>query len=245
MVEDDGEHCVSTLSRLVFHPGVSFDDDPDGSKSVWTPDEDRVLALAVRSHGFDFAAAAKELSFKCDPDTCRRRWAELDLAVCRELTDRLEVSAKSLVAPAAVTPSGFNIFEDSIGEKITSIFSGVRASLPTIDLSDEENESDDETSCDEDVPTHKFQSSSQREKAATIAFPVDTRSRQSATQSEMMIPRMTLAMNSWAIFIVRKTWAPRNSQTKGTPPPAAGAASLARCSKPMNSSYPARTTASG
>ena len=61
MVEDDGEHCVSTLSRLVFHPGVSFDDDPDGSKSAWTPDEDDTLRSAKADLGNRWTEIAKRL----------------------------------------------------------------------------------------------------------------------------------------------------------------------------------------
>ena len=139
------EECCAELTRLAFHPGHVESEGSDGPQSVWTAEVDRALAVSVRTYQFDFELAARELSsvVQCDKESCRRRWAELDMTACTELSERLERSA-SLTMPLPVTPSGFNIFEDSLGAEVSSIFSGVRAALPTMSLSDEDDSSDDE-----------------------------------------------------------------------------------------------------
>ena len=127
--QEEALHPVSELTRLVFHPG-HITEQQSASKVKWTPEQDLALALAVRTSLFDFAAAARALSttMQCDADSCQRRWAELDLHACTALSARLDISAKSLDAPPTVTPSGFNIFEDSLGDKILSL---IHISEPT------------------------------------------------------------------------------------------------------------------
>lgn len=152
----EGEHCVTALTRLVFHPGLLDEDSSEQTTILnWSTDQDRALTEAVRKHQFDFCAAAEEISElnSCNAADCRRRWAELDHAACEELNTRLEASAKTMAPQPSITPSGFSIFEDSVGERISTIFSNVRASLPTISLSDDDSESGDSISNEEDLAT--------------------------------------------------------------------------------------------
>ena len=47
--------------------------------------------------------------------------------------------------PEPIVPSGFNIFQNSLGQQMSSIFSGVRAELPSMgDLKDSDDEDEDE-----------------------------------------------------------------------------------------------------
>ena len=124
------------LARLLYHPGIesgSLDGD-------WSQEDDRRLMQVVRHHLFDFAAAAVEL--ERDADSCRHRWAALDQEVCHALSAQL-ADDLSATDPTPSAPSGFNVFEDSLGDRISNIFSGVRSSLPTIDLSDDESDDND------------------------------------------------------------------------------------------------------
>ena len=128
------------------------------SASSWTPEQDEALALAVRTSLFDFRAAAtllvktaKPPPEDCDADSCRQRWAALDLGACMSFAKANP--ADDSMADSSPAPSDFNIFHNNLSQQMDTIFSGVRAELPSMAESDDEvldddgeDESDDDDS---------------------------------------------------------------------------------------------------
>ena len=101
---------AESASTLFFHPLVKPTSSANpATYAAWTAKRDELLALAVRKHLFDFAAASTELG-GCDAEDCRRRWAELDLAACVGFAEAAPVVEEG-DAPA---PSNFNIFHNSL-----------------------------------------------------------------------------------------------------------------------------------
>ena len=103
---------IAMEERALFqHPLATS---PLSNADGWTASEDRTLALAVRRHLFDFAAAAGEFGRR-DAEACRRRWAELDLAACVGFLERAPVAAEEGLAHE---PSDFNIFHNSLTDQV-------------------------------------------------------------------------------------------------------------------------------
>jgi hypothetical protein len=98
------------------------------------PADDVSFALAVRRHVFVFSLAAKELGMS--ETECRERWARLESRWASESAAAAEVGAEM-----PVVPSAYNILtNESLKSRIDQIFIGVRASLPTMLLDDEDDE---------------------------------------------------------------------------------------------------------
>ena len=152
MMSGDGEHRYEyDTSSLMLHPSVL----PKAPSTVVSED-DRLLAVCVRRHLFDFAMAAQELrqhggasSNMIDASWCRQRWSQLDLHACAAFSEAAPVEMEV----EAVAPSGFNIFHNSLGQQMSSIFGDVRATLPSLgDIaasSSDDEEGDQKDVCDD------------------------------------------------------------------------------------------------
>ena len=93
------------MSSLFFHPLIKPNTEGTLPPSAsWPAARDRALALAVRRHLFDFAAAANELGGS-DADECRKRWAELDRQQRADKTAERQNgsggTAKTAIAPTS------------------------------------------------------------------------------------------------------------------------------------------------
>ena len=129
-------------ASLFLHPLAKPSSAPAAPPSKLSA-SDVALAQAVRKHLFDFKAAAEELGL--DAADCRSRWAELDLSACVGYAAAAPDENTEQQGPfASSKPSDFNIFHNSLGKQMDSIFSGVRATLPSMD--DDDDDSDSEAS---------------------------------------------------------------------------------------------------
>jgi hypothetical protein len=132
------------MNRTVFlHPLADKPtSNPDGFSAV----EDERLAIAVRRHLFNFERAAAELANGArDATVCRRRWCELDLAACIGFAERAPLPSPPEFFNAM--PSEFNIFHNNLSDQMASIFSGVRAELPSMNHDNDGNDDEDGEVC--------------------------------------------------------------------------------------------------
>ena len=132
---------IADVRARFFHPLMgSRTSSVPKSAPDWSPAQDKALAHAVRRHLFDFAAAANELG-GVDADACRQRWAELDLCAC---VDVAQVAPSEADEMDVSKPSDFNIFHNSLSTQMSTIFAGVRATLPSMGDEDDDGEDDDD-----------------------------------------------------------------------------------------------------
>ena len=142
-------------ASLFLHPLAKPSSAPAAPPSKLSA-SDVALAQAVRKHLFDFKAAAEELGL--DAADCRSRWAELDLSACVGYAAAAPDENTEQQGPfASSKPSDFNIFHNSLGKQMDSIFSGVRATLPSMDDDDDDSDSEASPLRTKAVPSLKVQ----------------------------------------------------------------------------------------